>query len=224
MTVTILENRIGLIGDVHAEDALLSEAIRRLADAGIETILCTGDIADGPGDVDRACELLAAHHVLTVSGNHDRWVLTDSVRNLPDAVRRDELASKTLAYMRALPRTREFSSRFGRVLLCHGLGTNDMAGVSPDDFGYALESNLELQRLMLDGEVSIVLNGHTHKPMLRRFGQLTIVNAGTLFRKHNPGYVVVDFSAGDVVWHALEGSAADQRALGCLRARDRGAE
>ncbi len=214
---SILRNRVGLLGDVHAEDALLAEAIRRLAVIGAETILCVGDVTDGPGDVDRTCALLAAHHVVTVCGNHDRWVLSDTVRDLPDAVRRDQLAPASLAFLRSLPATRELSSPFGRVLLCHGLGANDMAGVTPDDFGYALECNFDLQRLVADDELRVVLNGHTHKPMLRTFGRLTIANAGTLFREHGPGFVVLDFSSGDVTWHELGTAAGNSRLLGSLR-------
>jgi predicted phosphodiesterase len=91
-----------------------------------------------------------------------------------------------------------------------------MAGVSPDDFGYALESNFELQALLQEGAFDIVLNGHTHKPMVRRFGRMSIVNAGTLFRHHTPGYVVLNFQSGEVMWHGLGACAREQRLLGQL--------
>src|SRR5688572_9745530 len=199
---SVLEGRIGLLGDVHAEDDLLEEAVSQLAQLGIEQLLCTGDLVDGFGDVDRVCNLLLRHRVPTVCGNHDRWLLSDSVRDLPDASRREHLAPQAIGFLSSLPRTLEFTSPPGRVLLCHGLGSNDISGVTPDDYGYALESNLELQRL-IDARVPIVLNGHTHRPMVRQFGETTIVNAGTLFRKDEPGYVVVDFGIGAVHWHAL---------------------
>lgn len=92
-----------------------------------------------------------------------------------------------------------------------------MASVKPDDFGYALESNVELQQLVAEGAIRVVLNGHTHRAMVRTFGQLTIVNAGTLFREHEPGYVVVDFSDGEVSWHGLTAPAPAERNLGYLR-------
>lgn len=218
----VLENRVGLLGDVHAEDALLEEALRRFEQAGVARILCVGDVVDGPGDVDRVCDLLVENHVATVSGNHDRWVLTDTVRGLPDAVRRHELKPTTVEFLSALPLTVEFTSPIGRVLLCHGIGDNDMGGVTPDDFGYALESNLELQRLITEREFRLVLNGHTHRPMLRNFGHLTIVNAGTLFRAHEPGYVVVDFSSGDVDWYPLGAPGGTPRRLGSLKDTEAG--
>lgn len=212
---SVLSGRVGLIGDVHAEDRLLELALTRLRDSGVERILCVGDLTDGPGSIDRVCELLAEHHVITVSGNHDRWVLTDTMRDLPYAIWRNQLSKDTLAFLRNLDRVHEMSSGRGRVCLCHGLGTNDMAGVTPDDYGYALEFNTELQALIADPDLAIVLNGHTHKPMVRHFPGLIIVNAGTIFHEHQPGYVVVDFDRGGVTWYSLEDESV-QRTLGSL--------
>jgi predicted phosphodiesterase len=215
MSALVLDGRVGLIGDVHAEDRLLELALTRLRDSGAETILCVGDLTDGPGSIDRVCALLAEHQVITVSGNHDRWVLGDTMRDLPYAIGRSEYSASALAFLRSLDRTHELSSSRGRVCLCHGLGTNDMAGVMPDDYGYGLEFNTELQALIADPDLAIVLNGHTHKPMVRHFPGLTIVNAGTIFHEHEPGYVVVDFDRGGVTWCSLE-SEAIQRTLGSL--------
>ncbi len=40
---------------------------------------------------------------------------------------------------------------------------------------------------------SFVVNGHTHRRLVRSFGELTIINAGTLYRKHDPCFCVADF-------------------------------
>ena len=45
--------RIGLIGDIHAEDQLLERALELLAGRALDAILATGDIADGAGSVNR---------------------------------------------------------------------------------------------------------------------------------------------------------------------------
>jgi predicted phosphodiesterase len=67
--------RFGAIGDVHAEDGLLRAALSHLESAGVDALLCVGDIVDGRGDVDACCTLLAEHGVLSVRGNHERWML-----------------------------------------------------------------------------------------------------------------------------------------------------
>jgi len=66
------------------------------------------------------------------------------------------------------------------LLLCHGLGGDDMNGVYPGDFGYGLEVNDVLQGLIREGRYRFVVNGHTHLRMVRSFGGLTIINAGSL--------------------------------------------
>jgi len=213
------DDLIALIGDVHAEDSLLHAALADAKGRGISLVLCVGDIVDGQGDVDRCCELLREHQVVTVRGNHERWLLNESMRDLPHATTRADVSAETLAYIEALPTVYPFSTRAGRALLCHGLGSNDMASVMPDDFGYSLEVNSDLHTLIADPEVDLVLNGHTHRRMVRHFTGVTIVNAGTLRREHHPGYVTIDFTSGAVSWVDLANSyATTTTALGQLLA------
>lgn len=184
---------VGLIGDVHAEDALLEAALDYLKGKNVEVILCTGDVADGFGSVARCCELLHQNGVHTVRGNHDRWLIADVMRVLPEATDKNELPVGVLDYLTNLEVTREFSSSLGGILLCHGLGPNDMAKIEPHDAGYALEANDELQTLMRNPGYRFVFNGHTHHAMVRHINRLTVVNAGTLRRNDDPGFMLLDF-------------------------------
>ncbi len=197
--------RVGLLGDLHAEDEALEFALTQLRKLGAETLLQVGDIADGPGDLSRTVALLLEHQVLAVRGNHDRWLLSNQMRELPYALQLAETAQRDVDYLASLPVTREFRSPRGHVLLCHGLGTNDMAGVKPDHEGYDISSNAELQQLIFERRYRFILNGHTHRPMLRTFGPLSIVNAGTLLREHERCFTFVDFERGELVRyrHAL---------------------
>ena len=71
MSMNLEINNVGVIGDVHAEDELLSKAIKFLRDRGVETILCVGDMPDGRGSVDHCCKILLKEDVTVVLGNHD---------------------------------------------------------------------------------------------------------------------------------------------------------
>jgi ribosomal protein S18 acetylase RimI-like enzyme len=137
---------------------------------------------------------LRAHGVTTVRGNHDRWFDAGTMRSLPDATREDELDSVGRAFLAGLPVEREFATPSGSLLLCHGLGKNDMARLGPDDFGYALESNDELQSLLGLARHRWIVNGHTHRRMVRKFASLTVINAGTLKRDNHPCIAVIDFA------------------------------
>jgi predicted phosphodiesterase len=79
-----------------------------------------------------------------------------------------------------------------------------MGGVRPGDYGYALEANFALLRLMLEAQYKFVVNGHTHQRMVRSFDHLTIINAGTLFREHQPCFIVADFGSKFVQYYDLQ--------------------
>lgn len=184
--------RIGLIGDVHQEDLALAWALGLLQDEAVDLIVCVGDIADGFGDLDTCCELLESHGVVTVKGNHDRWFLAQQMRELPQASAAAAANPASREWLEQLPSTVSIETPGGMALVCHGMGDDDMVGVKPYDEGYALESNFPLQRLLASDEYRIVIAGHTHQPMLRRVGHLTLVNAGTLHREFEPCVGLLD--------------------------------
>lgn len=196
--------RLGLIGDVHAEDERLAAALDALAEARVDLVLCTGDVVDGQGDVDRACALLAERRVLTVRGNHDRWIREDAVRDLPHAHRMTDLDEGSVAFLKGLPVTANVDLAGGVLLLCHGVGTNDMQELRASDQGYAIASNDDLVKVVLDRRVRFMVSGHTHEPMVREFKRgagsppLVVVNPGTLCREDEPGYFVLDTDVGRV--------------------------
>ena len=145
--------RIGVIGDVHTERALLATALQHLSQLKLDLLLCTGDLPDGP------------HEALTV----------------------------------------ELQTVAGTALLCHGLGDDDMSGVRSYDHGYTLDNNAALQQLLRAGKYRYVINGHTHAPMVRRIGELTVINAGTLLSSQRPCFAVLDFAVRRAQFFSLSG-------------------
>ncbi len=198
--------RVGLLGDVHAQHYRLHAALQRFDELDVDAVLCVGDIADGPGDLEMCCHLLDRAGVHAVRGNHERWLLADAMRQLPDAHRAAQLSEATLSFLASLPATREFMTVGGPLLLCHGLGEDDMNGIKPDDYGYGLQVNDVLQSLVAGGRYRFVVNGHTHVRMVRRFGQLTIINAGTLLGDRDPCVAIAEFARGEVAYYDFASS------------------
>jgi len=99
----------------------------------------------------------------------------------------------------------------GPVLLCHGVGENNMSKINPDDFGYAIEVNDDLQKLILCRKYKAIINGHSHKQMVREFNGLVVINAGSLVGK--PGFLIVDFGKSEVEFHILDGNASKKEKL-----------
>lgn len=208
MTMTnkqILE-RVGAIGDIHGESQNLHLALDFLTQAKVDYIMSVGDIVDGktPEEVEECLELLQNYGVLTVAGNHERWILTGHNLGLPNATELKDLSEKSTTFIKKLPKIREFDTVLGKLLLCHGLGETDMAGVWPGDYGIALESNLQLLRLVKEERYSFIINGHTHCRMVRRFDPLTIINAGTLIdNRQYPGFLIANFQEKFVQFYDL---------------------
>jgi predicted phosphodiesterase len=202
--------RFGLIGDVHAEDERLAAALEALANARVERALCTGDLVDGLGDVDRVCGLLRSHRVVTVRGNHDRWIRDDSMRTLPNAHSMTTLAVESIELLKSLPPTALVPTAIGGLLLCHGVADNDMCKLGAEDFGYAISSNEDLLRVLFDPAVAVMVGGHTHKRYVRRFERaqgkppLVVVNAGTLARDDDPCFAILDDAAKSVEFYVID--------------------
>jgi len=203
---TAMVTRFGAIGDVHAEDRFLAAALDTLRGENVDAIFCVGDIVDGRGDVDRCCALLAHHDVVTVRGNHERWMLKDDMRTLPKAHHAYDLEASTHEYLQALPSTRRISTTRGPLLLCHGIAENDMALLRAYDYGYALETNDAFNALTAS-DYTLMVGGHTHERMVRAFGPLTVINAGTLTHTDKPCFLVADLREGYVQFFNLDDDA-----------------
>jgi predicted phosphodiesterase len=191
---------------VHTEYARLRTAVAHLRSLEVDLMVCTGDVPDGastPADVDRCCALLRDEGVLTVCGNHDRWLQDGEMRDLSGATTLDELSTTTRDYLASLPTTYEIATPLGLVLLCHGLGDNDMAQVQAHERGKELGDNEALQLLLKSARYRAVINGHTHKAGVIEIDGLSLINAGTLRRDRSPCCSVADFERGDVVFYDI---------------------
>ena len=196
--------RIGIVGDVHAEHERLDRALEFLSRQGVDAIVCTGDLADGTGCLESCVRLLAHHNVHTVRGNHDRWVLQDKARHIPNAHHRIELSDSVLAFLEALPGEHHFDTILGEMKLCHGVGANDLQKVWPGTTRMPAERSQRLDDIIAEGRFRLMINGHVHYRTLIHFPNLTLLNAGTLRGDHRPGFALLDLDHGQVHGFELE--------------------
>jgi putative phosphoesterase len=189
-----------VLGDVHGEPEALEAALSFFREVNASAVLCVGDVVDGHGDIERCFSLLKDHDVICVRGNHERWCLAGEMRNLPSATQ--ALSEASRAYVESWPKSLRFDTPMGGLLLCHGVGDDDMAELRPATRGYGLLEIAGLRDLMLDPDVNFMIGGHTHERMVRRFQGLVVVNAGTLAQEHDPCFGVLDFEAKRYAFHA----------------------
>lgn len=200
---------MGLIGDVHCEHQSLELAIQTLLDLGVETIVCTGDLPTGPGDINACCDQLRRHKIPTVRGNHDRWLLDLTVTHSPFATPPSAVSMRSWRYLNALPVTIELPTPGGLAQLCHGLDREDMLAILPDQSDLELDDHPFLQALVQSRRFRWIIGGHSHRRMARRYGPLTMINAGTLRRDHNPCFGAIDFETHEVrFWDIVDQSKA----------------
>ena len=103
---------IGLISDVHAAPEPVAEALSIFSDAGVDQVLCAGDIAGYMDRLEPGIELLIEHDCMSIMGNHDQDYLdrhadeeddsTVYLRSLPSTYE-DEIAGKSLYMVHAQP-------------------------------------------------------------------------------------------------------------------------
>src|SRR5262245_61798512 len=63
--------RYGVITDIHGNFEALSAALAALDRAGVDRIVCCGDVVGYNADGDRCIQTLAERGIDTISGNHD---------------------------------------------------------------------------------------------------------------------------------------------------------
>jgi len=188
--------RVLAIGDIHTEHELLERALALGREHGVDRVLSVGDIVDGPNDPLVCIAALQAAKADVVRGNHERWVTEGHPLEPFD------YPDDTLDWIAELPPTRDYVTPTGRLLLCHGVGENDMVRFSPDTDGYALE-NLDALWTIVHSGYRWMICGHTHEAMVRTVGSLTVINAGTLVLLQNPCAVIADFATGTVERYGL---------------------
>ncbi|MHB8644249.1 MAG: metallophosphoesterase family protein [Thermomicrobiales bacterium] len=177
--------RIGLIADIHGNLIALDTVLAALARERVDELICLGDVAalgPQPGEVIARLRALGCPVVM---GNTDAWLLDPPS---PEGAAADNRSNRILnawcaaqltdadrAYVRAFPPTLERPIRNGKHLLCfHG------SPQSFDDVIVATTPDDDL-RWMLDGsDATIMAGGHTHIAMLRRVGDGTLINPGSV--------------------------------------------
>lgn len=196
--------RFAAIGDLHAEDRRLQFVLTWLLTQRIDAVLSVGDLVDGAGDLDRCCALLTDHHALVVRGNHERWLLEEPFAHEPGFLTR-----ATLLFLRALPVTRRLPTVRGDLMLCHGVGDNDMVRLHPEDQETSRAATNALAPFLNDDpDLRLIIAGHTHRRMVRSFARpdvppLLFINPGTLHRGYPSSFAIVDLERNHVEFYEL---------------------
>jgi predicted phosphodiesterase len=118
--------RIAILADIHGNVLALEAVLADLKHRKVDQFVNLGDCVSGPLWPRETADLLRQLDWPTVRGNHDRWV-TDwppEKHYSSDAIAFQALDSSQLAWLRALPPTRELGDK---IFACHGRPDDDNA-------------------------------------------------------------------------------------------------
>jgi putative phosphoesterase len=181
--------KIGLLGDIHGNIFALISVLNAVRQKNIDTLLITGDFVGyyfWPAEV---FEILKPYNVVAVRGNHDRMLekATNDESYLLKMSKKygsginialDQMDEKKIEWLNHLPDSLEYETKDGSILLCHGSPWDGDEYVYPD-----LESKLLRRYATLN--VKWVVQGHTHYPMHKKIGDITIINPGSVGQPRN---------------------------------------
>ncbi|MEO0917506.1 MAG: metallophosphoesterase family protein [Pseudomonadota bacterium] len=174
--------RVAAISDIHGNTAALDAVLEDISAEGVDQIVNLGDCFSGPMDAAGTAERLAQLDLMTVQGNHDRFLVDRPKSEMGqwEAWVIDDLPPATLAWCRTLPLTLQNDG----VFLCHATpGADDENWLDyrgPDSRLIARDLS-DVEKRAGDVAAEILLCGHTHMPRSVRLPDgRRIVNVGSV--------------------------------------------
>jgi putative phosphoesterase len=174
--------RIGVIADIHGNRLALDAVLAELEREDVDQLICLGDVAVGPQPVE-ALQRVRELGCPVVMGNWDAAFLSgmpEPKNNVTEML--VEIGEWWAAFLS--PADHEFMESFVPTVQL-SLGSRDAlcfhgSPKSHDDWIFATTPDEQL-RPMLDGvEDPVLLGGHTHLQMIRRYEEQVIVNPGSV--------------------------------------------
>jgi predicted phosphodiesterase len=185
-----------VIGDCNGHADALRAALDWIAEEGILSIFCTGNLAGG-AQTDAVIALLKAHEVVTAQGARDRLLLryeqkAQQLERKLDAeeyaflsAAHAELSSGSLEHLRGLHKTVERSIDGIKILACHG---------SPSSQGEVIDIDSptpRLQRLRESVDAQIFLCGGADGPFHRWVDGVLFVGPGPLLTAQGEAAITI---------------------------------
>jgi putative phosphoesterase len=175
--------RVGFISDIHGNLLALEAVLADLGAREVDKIVCLGDVCFGP----QASECLARVrelHCPVILGNWDCW----SIEGMPRADDpvgmmlyeigawwAEHLTTEDREFVATFEPTLELELGEGHRMLCfHG------SPKSFSDWIFATTPDDELEGLFDGTDAAVLVGGHTHLQLIRRFGASVLVNPGSV--------------------------------------------
>lgn len=156
--------RFAAIADIHGNADALNTVLDDIASQGVSSIVNLGDHFSGPLAARETAELLLASGIVSIRGNHDRWLIERAADEMgpSDQAAFSQLTDRDLRWLRELPATLKLEDE---IFLCHGAPECDMTYLLETvtaDGVVTLRDREAISDDLGDAVSALVLCGHTH--------------------------------------------------------------
>jgi predicted phosphodiesterase len=177
---------LAAFGEVRGNFPALDAVLAAIDDAGIRTVVCTGNLAVGYPYPNEVIDLIERRNIASVQGVHDKLTAA-IVRSGKKTLSRvdaetahalqwtyDRLTSANIEVLRALPRTQRLTVDGVDVCVCSGApeAVNDVIGPETPD--------AKFQRYREAARADIVIGGNSRTPFDRLVEDTLFVNPGSV--------------------------------------------
>lgn len=173
-----------MLSDIHGNSFALAAVLAGVRRERVDLLVNLGDILSGGVDPRGTLELLYAEEMVTITGNHERHLLSSPSEHLgaSDAFAHELLTSADQQWLASLPADAEPAPG---VLAFHGSPTDDLCYLletaTPGGLREASDDEVTARLGDHAGAWSLYLCGHTHLQRTRQMpGGALVVNPGSV--------------------------------------------
>jgi putative phosphoesterase len=201
--------KIAILSDIHGNIDALEEIMKLPEFKSCDLRINAGDMVGYYFEPRRVLHMVQEGNFRTVKGNHE--LMLQKVRSEDDflaaislsygvghAIAMEQLNEIDLDYLNSLPLELVLKTPEGNLFVCHG------SPQSVDDYIYpdTLLSSIQFQ---LDKDIRWLLCGNTHWQMVRKEGDLLIINPGSVGQARDRSglahWATLDTVSGEVVFY-----------------------
>lgn len=174
--------KLALISDIHANLEAFQAVLEDISKRKLKNILCAGDIVGYCANPNECCSLIREKKIVTVKGNTDYDAATlNNLKSYDESTIKSlqwtnkQLSDENKDFLNRLPNMNSIDIKDLKILLVHASVTNPFYGKITQK-----SSDNELAEQLKRSKSNILVVGHTHIPMVKRFDNSMIINPGSV--------------------------------------------
>lgn len=190
--------RLAIISDIHGNYLALENVISKIKLLNVDKIIFLGDSIGYLCHPNEVISILIENNIECIKGNHEQMLLgkleysekSEKLYRLKKTM--SIITEFNLDFISKWDTKLEFQFCGTKILAVHGSPNNVFSGyIYPD-------SNLALH---LEVEADLIITGHTHHPMIRKFNDKLFINPGSVGLPRDNGnyssFIILDLLNSD---------------------------